>query len=57
MKNWKTTLFGSLAGIATLLQMQGIHVGHVGNGDFLGLFNALLIAAMGYVASDKKQGE
>jgi hypothetical protein len=53
MKNWKTTLFGLIAAIPQLLLAYGVHVGHIGSGDFLSLLSALGIAGAGYYATDK----
>ena len=54
MKNWKTTLFGFLAALPTLAHQFGVsNVGHLGNGDFLGLAGALGTILFGYFAKDK----
>ena len=51
MKNWKTTLFGILLGLSTALSQYGVKIGHVGQGDYLGLVQ--VIAAIGLGASAK----
>lgn len=55
MKNWKTSLFGILAGIGLVsqtLSSGGFHVGHVGAGDVLGLIGGVCAAVVGVVAKD-----
>ena len=51
-KNWITSLFGALAGIPLVLQQAGVHVGHLGNGDWLSLISALGVAGLGLSAKD-----
>ncbi len=48
-RSWKTTLFGVILGIVGAAQQYGIKVGHVGNGDWLGL--AGIVSAVGLGAS------
>jgi hypothetical protein len=52
MKNWKTTLFGVLFGVPTLLHSMGINLGHIGSADFLTLIQAATATALGYCAKD-----
>lgn len=53
MKNWKTTLAGAIFGLLLLLQQQGVKIGHIGDGDWLGVSVAAAAAVAGYVAKDK----
>jgi len=52
MKNWKTTLFGVLAALPSFLHGAGVHVGHVGQGDWLTFVQGLLVAGLGLAAKD-----
>jgi hypothetical protein len=53
--SWKTTLFGGI--LATLLGLQtyGVKIGHVGNGDFVGLATAVAAGALGASSRDHNQ--
>ena len=54
--NWKTTLFGVLAGIAQItpvLTGEGIHVGHWGGSDFLQIGGGIATLLLGLYAKDK----
>ncbi len=54
MKSWRTTLFGVLLAIAGGLQQYGVHVGKVGNGDYLGLVQVVSALGLGMSARDNK---
>lgn len=51
-KNWKTNLFGGLLAVVMSLQTYGVKVGHVGQGDFLGLSTAIFAGLLGLSAKD-----
>ncbi len=52
MKNWKTTLVGTIFAILTFLGGSGVKVGHVGNTDFVAIATAAAAAALGAVSKD-----
>lgn len=52
MKNWKTSLWGGFLAILLGLQTYGVKIGHVGNGDYLGLVTAVAAAGLGLSAKD-----
>lgn len=52
MKNWKTTLWGGLLAILLGLQTYGVKIGHVGNGDYVGLATAIAAGALGVSSKD-----
>lgn len=54
-KSWRTTLFGILGGLAQLSAVAhnaGLHAGHFGGGDIIGLIGAIATTALGIAASD-----
>jgi hypothetical protein len=53
MKNWRTTLFGAILGITMAMSQYGIKIGHVGQGDYLGLIQVAAAILLGGSAKDK----
>jgi hypothetical protein len=54
-KDWKTTLFGALAGIGMVLHNSGIAIGHFGGTDFTTVLTAVSTLLLGLHAVDRKQ--
>ena len=52
MKNWKTTVFGLILAGLLGLQNYGVKLGHVGQGDYIGLATAVAAAAFGASSKD-----
>lgn len=44
-------IFASLAGIGGFLMQSGVHIGHLGSGDFLGLLTGLFTYGAIHLAS------
>jgi hypothetical protein len=55
MRHWKTTLFGMLAGAATLAHQMGLGIGHLGAVDFIQIIQMISLAALGVSAADAKR--
>lgn len=52
MKNWKTTILGTLAGFLLFLSSSGVKVGRIGNTDVLGVLAPAAIALTAALAKD-----
>ena len=52
MKNWKTNLWGGLLAVLLGLQTYGVKIGHVGQGDFVGLATAIAAGGLGLSSKD-----
>ncbi len=52
--SWKTTLFGLILGATAVLGQYGVKLGKVGNGDYLGLVQAIAAMGLGASARDNK---
>lgn len=52
MKNWKTTVFGFILAALVGLQTYGVKIGHVGQGDYIGLATAVAAAGLGASSKD-----
>jgi hypothetical protein len=48
-----TTAAGAVAAAAMVAQQMGIHVGHIGNGDWLSLLGGVATLLLGYFAKGK----
>jgi hypothetical protein len=48
-----TTACGAVAAAAMVAQQMGVHIGHIGNGDFVSLFGGLATLLLGYFAKGK----
>lgn len=55
-KNWKTTIFGAVAGLAALLHSQGVRIGHIGSGDAITVAGSLAALLLGLYAADASKG-
>ena len=53
MNNWKTTVAGIVLAASTYAQQAGIHVGHIGNTDFVSAFASVAALLLGFYAKDK----
>ena len=51
--NWRTTLFGAIAAVSQILSGQGVHLGHIGSTDVIGLVGSVSLLLLGLFAKDK----
>ena len=57
MNNWKTTVAGIVLAASTYAQQAGIHVGHLGNTDFVTAIGSVAALLLGFYAKDKAPGD
>jgi hypothetical protein len=53
MTNWKTTVAGIVLAVATYAQQAGLHLGHIGNTDFVTAIGSVAALLLGFYAKDK----
>ncbi len=53
MKDKLTTIFGGIAAATAIAGQLGLHVGHIGQGDFVQLAGGISVLLLGYFAKDK----
>jgi hypothetical protein len=52
--SWRTTLFGFIFAAISIAGQYGVKVGRVGNGDWLGLAQAVAMGGLAASARDNK---